>query len=242
MLNFRQFQRIAVLTGAGISAESGVPTFRGEAGLWRQYHPEELATPAAFARDPELVWEWYDWRRGLIARCRPNPAHYTLADIEARLPDFTLITQNVDGLHRLVGNQRVLELHGDIWRMRCTHEGTTRLDRTTPLPDIPPRCAGCGALLRPDVVWFGESLPADVLESAFAASAACHLMLVVGTSAVVQPAASLPLFAKQNGAALVEINPQSTPLTDYADLSLRQPAAQALPQLWETWQQQLEDS
>jgi NAD-dependent deacetylase len=240
MLDFAQYERTVVLTGAGISAESGVPTFRGEAGLWRQYRPEQLATPHAFAGDPKLVWEWYDWRRGLIDACEPNPAHYTLADMEARLPDFLLITQNVDGLHHLVGNRRVLELHGNIWRMRCTREGTKLTDRTAPLPRIPPQCAECDALLRPDVVWFGEALPKDVLESAFAAAAACDLMLVVGTSAVVQPAATLPLIAKENGAALVEINPQSTPISDYADLSLRQPAAQAMPQLWETWQEQME--
>ena len=238
MLDFSQFQRIVALTGAGISAESGVPTFRGEQGLWRQYHPEELATPHAFNRDPKLVWEWYDWRRGLIGACQPNPAHHALADMEAGLPGFTLITQNVDGLHPLAGNRRVLELHGDIWRMRCTRQGTTLVDRTTPLPEIPPRCADCGALLRPDVVRYGENLPQDVLEADFTASATCDIMLVVGTSAVVQPAATLPLIAKQNGAVLVEINPQPTPLSDYADLTLRQPAAQALPKLWETWQKQ----
>jgi NAD-dependent deacetylase len=242
MLDFTQFQRVVALTGAGVSAESGVPIFRGEAGLWRQYRPEELATPRAFARDPKLVWEWYDWRRGLIAECQPNPAHHALVGIEARLPDFTLVTQNVDGLHRLAGSRHVLELHGDIWRMRCTRQGTTLVDRTTPLPEIPPRCAECGALLRPDVVWFGESLPGDVLEAAFAASAACNVMLVVGTSAVVQPAATLPLIAKQNGAVLVEINPQPTPLSDYADLTLRQPATHALPQLWNAWLAQLEAS
>jgi NAD-dependent deacetylase len=240
MLDFSRFKRVVVLTGAGISAESGVPTFRGETGLWRQYRPEELATPGAFARDPKLVWEWYDWRRGLIGACQPNPAHQTLAQMETKLPDFTLITQNVDGLHPLAGSQRVLELHGNIWRMRCIRERTKHVDRTTPLPELPPRCANCGALLRPDVVWFGEALPAGVLEAAFAAADTCEIMLVVGTSAVVQPAATLPLIAKQVGAALVEINPQPTPLSDYVDLSLRQPAAQALPQLWETWRKQME--
>ena len=241
MLDFTQFQRVVALTGAGISAESGVPTFRGEAGLWRQYRPEELATPQAFAHDPKVVWEWYDWRRGLIGACQPNPAHQALADMESRLPDFTLITQNVDGLHRLAGNQHVLELHGDIWRLRCTHQGTNLVDRAAPLPEIPPRYAECGALMRPDVVWFGEALPGDVLEDAFAASAVCDVVLVIGTSAVVQPAATLPLIAIENGAALVEINPQPTPLSDYADLTLRQPAAQALPELWQTWQEQLAD-
>jgi NAD-dependent deacetylase len=238
MLDFGRFRRVAVLTGAGISAESGVPTFRGRDGLWRHYRPEELATPAAFRRDPELVWQWYDWRRGLIGSCAPNPAHQTLAGMEARLPGFTLITQNVDGLHQLAGSRRVLELHGNIWRMRCTREGTTLTDRTSPLPEIPPRCAECGALLRPDVVWFGEGLPDEILQAAFEAAAACDVMLVIGTSAVVQPAASLPLAARRNGAALVEINPEPTPLTHLADLSLQQPAAQALPELWQTWQEQ----
>jgi NAD-dependent deacetylase len=239
MLNLGQFQQVAVLTGAGISDESGVPTFRGEKGLWRQYRPEELATPDAFARNPRLVWEWYDWRRGLIGACQPNAAHHALADMEAQLPSFTLITQNVDGLHHMASSQRVLELHGNIWRMRCTREGTTHVDRATPLPDLPPHCTNCGALLRPDVVWFGEHLSADVLEAAFAAAAVCDVMLVIGTSAVVQPAATLPLVAKQNKAAIVEVNPQATPLSDFADLTLRQPAAQALPQLWERWQSQL---
>ena len=236
MLDFRRFQRVAVLTGAGISAESGVPTFRGEGGLWRQYRPEELATPEAFERDPRLVWEWYDWRRGLIGACQPNRAHHTLAEMEAQLPDFTLITQNVDGLHHMAGSRRVLELHGNIWRLRCLREGTSYEDRRTPLPELPPRCSHCGALLRPDVVWFGEPLPSEILEAAFAAAAACQVMLVVGTSAVVQPAASLPLIARQNGAAIVEVNPQATPLSPFADLVLRQPAAQALPHLWEKWQ------
>jgi NAD-dependent deacetylase len=241
MLDFGRFRRIVVLTGAGISAESGVPTFRGEAGLWRQYRPQELATPGAFARDPKLVWEWYNWRRGLIAACQPNPAHQTLAYMEAMLPDFALITQNVDGLHHLAGSQRVLELHGNIWRMRCTRDGTNYVDRTIPLPELPPRCANCGALLRPDVVWFGEVLPAEVLEAAFSAAATCDIMLVIGTSALVQPAATLPLIARQNGAVIIEINPQPTPLSDYVDLSLRQPAAQALPLLWQTWQEQMEN-
>ena len=184
------------------------------------------------------MWEWYDWRRSLIGACQPNPAHRTLADMETVLPDFMLITQNVDGLHRLAGNRRLLELHGDIWRLRCTREGTRQVDRTTSLPEIPPHCADCGALLRPDVVWFGEALPTDILDAAFAAAAECDIVLVIGTSALVQPAAILPLIAKENGAALVEINPQPTPLSDYADLSLRQPAAQALPKLWETWKKQ----
>ena len=225
---------VAVLTGAGVSAESGVPTFRGERGLWRSFRPEQLATPEAFLRDPALVWEWYDWRRGLIGACVPNAAHQTLAEMEATLPDFTLITQNVDGLHQAAGSRNVLELHGNIRRMRCTRCERTSEDHRVPLPEIPPRCSQCGALLRPDVVWFGESLPSQVLEAAWAAAARCRLMLVVGTSALVQPAASLPLVALRNGARLVEVNPAETPLSPHAHEILHGPAAEVLPGWWET--------
>ncbi len=222
---------VVVLTGAGISAESGVPTFRGPDGLWRSFRPEELATPEAFARDPLLVWEWYDWRRQRIAACQPNPAHRVLAEMESVLPDFTLITQNVDGLHQAAGSRRVLELHGNIWRVRCTRCGQTREDRRVPLPELPPRCA-CGGLLRPDVVWFGEPLPAPVLEAAWEAAARCRWMLVIGTSALVQPAASLPIVAHRNGARLVEVNISDTPLTPLAEEVLRGPAAEILPRWW----------
>ncbi len=224
---------VAVLTGAGISAESGVPTFRGEGGLWRNFRPEQLATPQAFDRDPALVWEWYDWRRGLIGSCVPNAAHETLADMEQTLPDFILITQNVDGLHWLAGSRNVLELHGSIWRVRCVACNKMEQDRRAPLPEIPPRCSACGALLRPDVVWFGESLSSEVLEKAWAAVAGCRLMLVIGTSAVVHPAATLPLVALRNGARLVEVNPNETPLSEHAHENLRGPAAQVLPAWWE---------
>ncbi len=227
---------MAVLTGAGVSAESGVPTFRGPQGLWRNYRPEELATPGAFRRDPHLVWEWYAWRRGLIAACRPNAAHDTLAEMGACLDDLILITQNVDGLHRLAGSRNVVELHGNIWRLRCTRDCRPPWeDRAVPLPEIPPRCPRCGALARPDVVWFGESLPGEALDAAFAAARRCRLMLVVGTSAVVQPAASLPLLALQGGARVVEINPQPTPLSDVADEVIRRLAAEALPEWWRVW-------
>jgi NAD-dependent deacetylase len=223
-----------VLTGAGTSAESGVPTFRGHGGLWRNFRPEELATPEAFRRDPALVWEWYDWRRGLVGSCTPNAAHATLAEMEATLPGFSLITQNVDGLHQAAGSHNVLELHGNIWRMRCTGCGKAIEDRHVSLPEIPPRCSACGALLRPDVVWFGESLPPEVLEAAWTAAAHCRLMLVVGTSAIVQPAASLPLVALRNRARVVEVNPAETPLSPHAHEVLRGPAAEMLPGWWET--------
>ena len=226
---------VAVLTGAGISAESGVPTFRGEEGLWRTYRAEQLATPGAFHRGPALVWEWYDWRRGLIGACVPNAAHETLAEMEASLPDSTLITQNIDGLHQAAGSQNMLELHGNIWRTRCLGCDRVAEDHRAPLPEIPPRCSECGALLRPDVVWFGESLPQDVLEAAWAASARCRLMLIIGTSAVVHPAASLPLVALRNGAHLIEVNPAETPLSEHAHEILHGPATKVLPGWWEAY-------
>jgi NAD-dependent deacetylase len=227
---------VAVLTGAGISAESGVPTFRGEGGLWQRMRAEDLATQRAFRRDPGMVWEWYDWRRGLIHDCQPNAAHRTLAEMEARFGDFTLITQNVDGLHRLAGSRNVVELHGNIWTMRCTRNcRPARECRDVPLSEIPPHCPSCGALVRPDVVWFGESLPGDALETAWAASRRCQVMLVVGTSAIVQPAASLPVLALQAGARVVEINPQPTPISSIVDEAIREPAAAALPRWWSDW-------
>jgi NAD-dependent deacetylase len=227
---------VTVLTGAGVSAESGVPTFRGEGGLWRNFRPEHLATPEAFHRDPALVWEWYEWRRGLIDSCTSNRAHETLAEMETALPDFTLITQNVDGLHQTAGSCNVLELHGNIWRVRCVGCERETEDYRVPLPEVPPRCSACGELLRPDVIWFGESLPTEVLEAAWAAAARCSLMLVIGTSAVVQPAASLPLVALRNGARLVEVNPAETPLSTHAHEILRGSAAEMLPKWWDAHQ------
>jgi len=232
-----QVRSVAILTGAGISAESGVPTFRGEEGLWHRHRAEDLATPHAFHRDPRLVWEWYDWRRGLIGDCQPNAAHRVLVEMVPHFDDFTLITQNVDGLHRLAGSVNLVELHGNIWGLRCT--AGCRLpweDRTVPMPELPPHCPSCGALARPDVVWFGESLPGDALDAAFAAARRCQLMLVIGTSALVTPAASLPLMALDRGAYVVEINPQPTPLSTVVDEVIREPAADALPEWWRVWQ------
>lgn len=228
-------QSLTVLTGAGISAESGVPTFRGKGGLWRNFRPEELATPSAFRRDPALVWEWYDWRRGLIGGCQPNAAHYVLVEMEQALPHFSLITQNVDGLHRLAGSRHVVELHGNIWQVRCTGEGTVIERRDHPLPKLPPRCE-CGALLRPDVVWFGEGLPPKALQAAFDAARSCQVMLVIGTSGVVEPAASLPWVAKRSGARVVEINVEATPISRYANETILGSAAVELPHLWARWQ------
>lgn len=222
-------RRVAVLTGAGISAESGVPTFRGKDGLWKQYRAETLATPEAFESDPALVWQWYDWRRSLIAPVEPNPGHRVLAGWQDLFEDVAVITQNVDGLHEKAGSRNVVELHGNIWKVRCTRDHTVSESRLTPLPEIPPRCPDCGALLRPHIVWFGEALDAGLLERALALSEACQVMLVVGTSAVVQPAASLPGAARRAGATVVEINLEPTPLTPFADFFFPGKAGEVLP-------------
>jgi NAD-dependent deacetylase len=223
-------ESVAVLTGAGISAESGVPTFRGEGGLWREYRAEDLATPEAFARDPKLVWEWYDWRRGIIAQAQPNSAHRALVRLEIRKPRFTLITQNVDGLHDLAGNGKILKLHGDIWRMRCTECGANFPNRRVPLPKVPPHCA-CGGMARPGVVWFGEPLPEGIMREAEHAAGGAEVFLVVGTSAVVYPAAGLIPYAKQAGAKVIEVNAEATAATAIVDCALHGRAGELLPQL-----------
>jgi NAD-dependent deacetylase len=221
---------VAVLTGAGISAESGIPTFRGPGGLWREYRAEDLATPEAFARDPKLLWEWYDWRRGIISQTQPNAGHTALVEIEKRAKNFTLITQNVDGLHDLAGSRNVLKVHGDIWTVRCSVCARERQDRRLSIPDLPPRCV-CGALERPGVVWFGEALPQDVWRCAEEAARQASVFLVVGTSAIVYPAAGLVNVARSAGARVVEINVAETPVSGIVDASLRGPAAEILPQL-----------
>jgi NAD-dependent deacetylase len=230
----RDARSIAVLTGSGVSAESGVPTFReAQTGLWERYDPHELATPEAYQRDPKLVWEWYSWRRELVENAAPNPGHGALAELERNLVgDFVLITQNVDGLHRRAGNQHILELHGNIMRSRCPIEEVI----VEPCKDddgIPPSCPGCGVSLRPDVVWFGEALPAGPFEEAFRAARGCDLFISAGTSGFVHPAASLPFQALRSGAMLVEVNPSDTPITRHADYALRGPAEEVLPKLVE---------
>jgi NAD-dependent deacetylase len=238
-------QRIVVLTGAGVSAESGVPTFRGAGGLWKSHRPEELATPEAFARDPRTVWEWYAWRRSIIAGCTPNAAHLALARLALTRDDVTLVTQNVDGLHHRAADAVApdvgaadaaraypLEVHGAMHRDRCAACGRRspgRPDVDTSSVDALPRCGPCGGLLRPDVVWFGEALDGDLLGAAFAAAEAADLCLVVGTSSVVYPAASIPEIALGSGAAVVEVNPEPTPLSRHATAAVRGSAGVALP-------------
>ena len=222
-------RRVTVLTGAGVSAASGVPTFRGAGGLWRNYQAQQLATPEAFARDPHLVWEWYAWRRQIIAGCSPNPAHEAIARWSQR-PGFTLITQNVDGLHERAGTRNVVRYHGSIWALQCWENCGTRdwEDTSVPLDPLPPRCPACGALARPGVVWFGEAIP-RAAASAAERSIACDVFLAIGTSAIVFPAAGLLAAAKAAGAFTVEINPETT--TARVDEAIAERAEIVLPQL-----------
>lgn len=215
-------RNVVVFTGAGVSADSGIPTFRGPGGLWRNFRPEELATPEAFRRDPKLVWEWYEWRRGLIRDAQPNAAHEAVA----RLPEAVVVTQNVDDLHARAGSRDVVELHGNIFRVRCTREHTTHV-RTEAFAQIPPHCT-CGALLRPDVVWFGEALPADAVARAVGAIRAADLLLVIGTSGVVYPAAG---FVSLHEGLSIEINPEASGVTTACSFAIAERAAAATPRL-----------
>ena len=220
---------MTALTGAGVSAESGLATFRdAQTGLWARFDPRELATPSAFARNPKLVWDWYAWRRERVAAAQPNAGHLALAALEQRLADFTLVTQNVDGLHQRAGSRNLVELHGNIGRVKCSREGTI-VERWEAAAGEVPRCQACGAFLRPDVVWFEEMLPASALAAAEAAARRCDLLLVIGTSAEVYPAAALPALAQGHGALVVEINPNTTALSPSADFVLREPSGVALP-------------
>lgn len=221
---------VVVLTGAGISAESGVPTFRGPGGLWRERRPEQLATPEAFERDPRLVWEWYEWRRSVLAKAEPNAGHRALVRLENRAARFTLVTQNVDGLHDRAGSRNVIKLHGDIWTVACLGCGRESRDERIPLPELPPRCE-CGGMLRPGVVWFGEPLPQEAWERAERATEEAEVFLVVGTSAVVYPAAGLVPLAKARGARVIECNMEETPFSSSLDRSLRGRAGEILPAL-----------
>ena len=237
----RRTSKLVALTGAGVSQESGLRTFRdAQTGLWAQYKPEELASPEAFRRDPKLVWDWYAWRREAVKGVRPNPGHYALAEIAKRVPEFTLITQNVDGLHQLASQTlrdseplrvlNIIELHGNIQRVRCAdcYTFTERWDDDT---ESVPRCKECGGLLRPDVIWFGEALPRDQLEAAVEAARSCEVFFSIGTSGVVQPAASLAFAAHNRGAVVVEINAEPTPVTSKANYALRGKSGEILPLL-----------
>ena len=228
----RQATKVAALTGAGVSAESGLATFRGSGGLWEGHRVEEVATPRAFQRDPALVWRFYNLRRANLATVKPNPGHLALAALEQRLGDgqFTLITQNVDGLHHAAGSRRILEIHGSIRRVRCSGCDLTEERSTEALPELP-RCAKCNALLRPDVVWFEEMLPQDVWQQAEDAAQTCDCFLVIGTSAVVYPAAGLVESARVNRAQIIEVNLTATQASHSADVVLMGPAGAVLPAL-----------
>ena len=232
--HLRRARHVCVLTGAGISAESGIPTFRdAQEGLWAQYSPLDLATPEGFERDPELVWRWYEWRREMIRAARPNPGHIALAQLANRVPRLTLVTQNVDGLHQRAGSPHVLEYHGNILRDRCTVEQVVAERSEDSRASALPRCAACGALLRPDVVWFGEMIPRGALVEADEAAADCDAFLSVGTSSLVYPAAGLAEVAMRRGVPVIEVNPNPTDLSSRAEVVLAGPAGHVLPALWQ---------
>ncbi|HSH05438.1 MAG TPA: NAD-dependent deacylase [Anaerolineae bacterium] len=229
----REAKRVVVFTGAGVSAESGVPTFRdAQTGLWAKYRAEDLATPQAFKRQPKLVWEWYVMRRRLVAEAKPNAGHYALAKMEEKVPTFVLITQNIDNLHQQAGSYNVLELHGNIARTKCFDMGhVVREWEETGV--VPPLCPRCGSMLRPDVVWFGENLSAATLDQAFNAAETADIFFSIGTSSLVQPAASLPVTALNNGVPTIEVNPNPTPLTPHMSASVNLPSGEFLPALVE---------
>jgi NAD-dependent deacetylase len=220
------------MTGAGVSRESGIHTFREKGGVWEKVDAEKMASLPGFLSDPGKVWAWYMDRYKSVTEAEPNPGHYAIAELEKKAPSFTLITQNIDGLHQEAGSVNVLELHGSIRRTRCLDEGTVFNSWPEPGSELPPRCE-CGSLIRPDVVWFGEALPQKVLQDSFVKARECDLMIVVGTSAVVQPAGLLPLEARQSGALVIEVNPESTAISNFVDISILEQSGSALPQLVE---------
>jgi len=234
-------ERIAILTGAGVSKESGVPTFRDAMeGLWSKYEPTQLATPQAFQANPSLVWDWYTWRRELVSQAKPNNGHYALAELQKMCPNTTLITQNVDDLHEQAGSHDVAHLHGNIAKNRCFFDcqgHPTYVDIDFKEGDkSPPKCPYCGRWVRPDVVWFGEALPAYELRRAQKASEECHIMLVIGTSGMVMPASQLPLIAKRKGATLIEVNPTKSEISFAMDIVINAPSGEALPKIIEAMQ------
>jgi len=230
----RQATGVACLTGAGVSAESGVPTFRdAQTGLWARYDPQRLASPQGFAEDPGLVWRWYMARLAGVEKASPNPGHRAVAAMAQGLPHFALITQNVDDLHERAGSTNVIHLHGSIARFHCNRcSAFHKLGAEDRTASQPPRCTACGGNVRPSVVWFGENLPEDALAAAVDAVANCNLLLVVGTSGLVYPAAELPAIAKRAGSRVIEINPEPGPLSSLADICLRGPSGEILPQLF----------
>ncbi len=222
---------ICVLSGSGISAESGVPTFReAQTGLWEKFDPHELATPEAFLRDPELIWRWYRWRRELVAKVEPNAGHRALVDLASHVREFTLITQNVDGLHQRAGSDSVIEFHGNIFEDRCFVENCV-VKEVSDVSSAVPTCAACGGQLRPGVVWFGEAIPEDALNNAMTAASNCDLFFSIGTSSLVWPAAGLAETARDAGATIIEVNPNPTPLSNMSDFCLSGNAGIVLPEL-----------
>ncbi len=225
----RDAKRVAVLTGAGVSAESGVPTFRdAQTGLWAKYEPTELATPEAFKADPELVWNWYAWRRELAGKVQPNPGHVALAQMEQHVPDFALFTQNVDDLHDQAGSQNITRFHGNIFGVKCFDQHHM-IDNWDQLPGTPPTCPQCGSWLRSDVVWFGEALPDGAIETAADYVRSADLVFSIGTSSLVYPAAAVPIEALNASVPVVEINPNETPITEHVSLALRGKSGEILP-------------
>ncbi|HOF58334.1 MAG TPA: NAD-dependent deacylase [Syntrophorhabdaceae bacterium] len=228
----KETRYLLVITGAGISAESGIPTFRGNDGLWQNYRAEELATPWAFKKDPEVVWKWYDWRRGIIGKAEPNNGHLAIKKLEEIIERFFLITQNVDGLHGRTGIKNMIEIHGNLWRVRCDRDGKASMLMDVPLKSIPPLCA-CGNILRPDVVWFGESMPTEETQKAYNVMSLCDTLMVVGTSGAVYPVASFPQTVKEKGGFVIEINLEPTPISSIADISLFGKSGDILPAIVE---------
>ena len=230
----RESSLVVALTGAGVSAESGIPTFRGEGGLWRNFSPQELATPHAFSKNPKLVWEWYNWRRSIIKRAKPNPAHTTIAELEKMFGSFTLITQNIDGLHRKAGSKNIIEFHGNIWKERCTSCSFTREnERIYDESELPPRCEKCEGIMRPSVVWFGEPIPEEVIRKSEKAVLECDTFISIGTSSVVYPAAGFIEYAVSHNKRTIEINLERTPMSDIVDVSIQGKAGEILPKILE---------
>ena len=226
--HIKKFEKIVFVTGAGISQESGIPTFRGKDGLWRNYDAMKLATIDAFYDNPKLVWEWYNERRMNIFQAHPNPGHIAIAELE-KYAEVVVLTQNIDGLHQKSGSSKVLELHGSIVKIKCT-VCDYKEEILAEITNFPPLCK-CGNILRPDVVWFGESLPQNVWQNAMNFASKCDLMIIAGTSLVVSPANTLPIYAKQNNATLIEVNPEKTEMSGEMDLVVRNTSAESLPKL-----------